>query len=60
LLKEGHCLRDDVLLSCTRAKAQLRSSFATDQLASIFQFVRSALIDRGASHGGTPMRWAAS
>ncbi len=41
LLKEGHCLRDDVLLSCTRAKAQLRSSFATDQLASIFQFVRS-------------------
>ena len=41
LLKEGHCLRDDVLLSCTRAKAELRSSFETDQLASIFQFVRS-------------------
>jgi LysR family hydrogen peroxide-inducible transcriptional activator len=41
LLKEGHCLRDDVLLSCTRAKAELRSAFATDQLASIFQFVRS-------------------
>jgi LysR family hydrogen peroxide-inducible transcriptional activator len=41
LLKEGHCLRDDVLSSCTRAKAELRSSFETDQLASIFQFVRS-------------------
>lgn len=41
LLKEGHCLRDDVLLSCTRAKAELRSTFETDQLASIFQFVRS-------------------
>jgi LysR family transcriptional regulator, hydrogen peroxide-inducible genes activator len=41
LLKEGHCLRDDVLLSCARAKAELRSTFETDQLASIFQFVRS-------------------
>jgi LysR family hydrogen peroxide-inducible transcriptional activator len=36
LLKEGHCLRDDVLMTCTRAKAQLRSVFETDQLASIF------------------------
>jgi LysR family transcriptional regulator, hydrogen peroxide-inducible genes activator len=41
LLKEGHCLRDDVLSSCTRAKAELRATFETDQLASIFQFVRS-------------------
>ena len=41
LLKEGHCLRDDVLLSCSRAKAELHSTFETDQLASIFQFVRS-------------------
>jgi LysR family hydrogen peroxide-inducible transcriptional activator len=41
LLKEGHCLRDDVLMSCTRAKAELHSTFETDQLASIFQFVRS-------------------
>jgi len=41
LLKEGHCLRDDVLMSCTRAKAELHSIFETDQLASIFQFVRS-------------------
>lgn len=41
LLKGGHCLRQDVLLTCTRAKAELRSVFETDQLASIFQLVRS-------------------
>jgi LysR family hydrogen peroxide-inducible transcriptional activator len=41
LLKEGHCLRDDVLMTCTRAKAELRSIFETDQLASIFQLVRA-------------------
>ena len=41
LLKEGHCLRDDVLMTCARAKAELRSVFETDQLASIFQLVRA-------------------
>ncbi len=41
LLKEGHCLRDDVLRSCARGKTELQSVFETDQLASIFQFVRS-------------------
>jgi LysR family hydrogen peroxide-inducible transcriptional activator len=41
LLKEGHCLRDDVLTACHRSKAELRSVFETDQLASIFQLVRS-------------------
>lgn len=41
LLKEGHCLRDDVLRTCTRGRNELRSVFETDQLASIFQFVRS-------------------
>jgi LysR family transcriptional regulator, hydrogen peroxide-inducible genes activator len=41
MLKEGHCLRDDVLMTCTRAKAKLHSVFETDQLASIFQLVRS-------------------
>ncbi len=42
LLKEGHCLRDDVLMACTHAKADLRSVFETNQLTSIFQLVRSA------------------
>ncbi len=41
LLKEGHCLRDDVLMSCGRTKAGLSAVFETDQLASIFQLVRS-------------------
>jgi LysR family transcriptional regulator, hydrogen peroxide-inducible genes activator len=41
LLKDGHCLRDDVLMTCTRARAELKSAFETDQLASIFQLVRS-------------------
>jgi LysR family hydrogen peroxide-inducible transcriptional activator len=41
LLKEGHCLREDVLMTCLRARAGLRSVFETDQLASIFQLVRS-------------------
>jgi LysR family hydrogen peroxide-inducible transcriptional activator len=39
LLREGHCLRDDVLTACTRAKAELESVFETDQLASIFPLV---------------------
>jgi len=41
LLKEGHCLRDSVLMACTRAKAELRSIFETDQLESIFQLIKS-------------------
>lgn len=41
LLKEGHCLREDVLMTCRRAKAELRSAFESDQLASIIQLVRS-------------------
>jgi LysR family transcriptional regulator, hydrogen peroxide-inducible genes activator len=41
LLKEGHCLRDDVLTACTRAKAELRSAFETNQMESIFELVRS-------------------
>lgn len=41
LLKEGHCLRNDVLTACRRSKSEIRSVFETDQLASIFQLVRS-------------------
>jgi LysR family hydrogen peroxide-inducible transcriptional activator len=41
LLKEGHCLRDSVLMACTRASAQLHSIFETNQLESIFQLVKS-------------------
>jgi LysR family transcriptional regulator, hydrogen peroxide-inducible genes activator len=41
LLKEGHCLRDDVLMTCSRSRAKLHSAFESDQLASIFQLVRA-------------------
>lgn len=41
LLKEGQCLRDSVLMACTRASAQLHSIFETNQLESIFQLVKS-------------------
>jgi LysR family hydrogen peroxide-inducible transcriptional activator len=41
LLKDGHCLREDALLTCTRAKLKLPSVFETDQMASIFQLVRA-------------------
>ncbi|HXB20065.1 MAG TPA: LysR family transcriptional regulator [Candidatus Solibacter sp.] len=41
MLKEGHCLRDNVLMACTRSKAELRSIFETNQLESIFQLIQS-------------------
>ena len=41
LLKEGNCLRDDVMTTCARAKAELHSVFETNQLESIFELVRS-------------------
>ena len=39
LLREGHCLRADVLTACTRARAEFQSVFETDQIASIFPLV---------------------
>ncbi|HXB22154.1 MAG TPA: LysR family transcriptional regulator [Candidatus Solibacter sp.] len=57
LLKEGHCLRDDVLTACTRANAELHSVFETNQLESIFQLVRAdfglTLIPAMAKHHAT-------
>jgi LysR family transcriptional regulator, hydrogen peroxide-inducible genes activator len=41
LLKEGHCLRDNVLMACTKSKAELRSIFESNQLESIFQLIRA-------------------
>lgn len=41
LLKEGHCLRDNVLMACTRASAELQAVFETNQLESIFQLVQA-------------------
>lgn len=57
LLKEGHCLRDNVLMACTRSKAELRSIFESHQLESIFQLIRAGfgvtLIPAMASAHGT-------
>ena len=39
LLREGHCLRDDVLTICSRAKVQFQQVFESDHLASIFALV---------------------
>jgi LysR family hydrogen peroxide-inducible transcriptional activator len=39
LLREGHCLRDDVLTACTKARAQFRQVFESDHLESILRLV---------------------
>jgi LysR family hydrogen peroxide-inducible transcriptional activator len=39
LLREGHCLRGDVLTACTRARVEFASVFETDQIASIVPLV---------------------
>lgn len=43
LLREGHCLRDEVLTACHRAKAQFATVFESDQLSSIFAMVEAGL-----------------
>jgi LysR family transcriptional regulator, hydrogen peroxide-inducible genes activator len=39
LLREGHCLRNDVLTVCTKAKAQFHQVFESDHLESILRMV---------------------
>lgn len=39
LLREGHCLRDDVLAACNRARTPFHNVFESDHLASIFSMV---------------------
>jgi len=39
LLREGHCLRDDVLTVCSRAEVQFQQVFESDHLTSIFSLV---------------------
>jgi LysR family hydrogen peroxide-inducible transcriptional activator len=43
LLREGHCLRDNVLITCRRSKGDPRAVFESDQLESIFQLVRASM-----------------
>ncbi len=41
LLKEGHCFRENVLTTCSRANVEFHSIFESDQFASIFPLVAS-------------------
>ena len=41
ILKEGHCLRDETLTICSRARARFAAQFEADQFASIFELIRA-------------------
>lgn len=41
LLREGHCLREDVLEACTRARADFETAFESDQLDSLLAMVEA-------------------
>ncbi len=41
LLREGHCLREDVLEACTRARADFETIFESDQLDSLLALVEA-------------------
>lgn len=40
ILKDGHCLRDESLTVCNKARAQFSEQFEADQFASIFALIR--------------------
>jgi LysR family hydrogen peroxide-inducible transcriptional activator len=41
VLKEGHCLRDETLTVCQKARVKFAGQFEADQFASIFELIRS-------------------
>jgi LysR family transcriptional regulator, hydrogen peroxide-inducible genes activator len=41
ILKDGHCLRDETLTICDRARARFAENFEADQVASIFELIRA-------------------
>ncbi|MBL8241357.1 MAG: hydrogen peroxide-inducible genes activator [Bryobacterales bacterium] len=40
ILKDGHCLRDETLAVCNRARAQFDAQFEADQFVTIFELIR--------------------
>jgi LysR family hydrogen peroxide-inducible transcriptional activator len=40
ILKDGHCLRDESLAVCERARARFNGQFEADQLLTIFEWIR--------------------
>jgi LysR family hydrogen peroxide-inducible transcriptional activator len=41
ILKDGHCLRDETLAVCDRARARLAGQFEADQFLTIFELIRA-------------------
>jgi LysR family transcriptional regulator, hydrogen peroxide-inducible genes activator len=41
ILKDGHCLRDETLAVCDRARTRFASQFEADQFLSIFELIRA-------------------
>ena len=45
ILKDGHCLREESLEVCSRARTQFSEQFEADQFASIFALIREGKAD---------------
>jgi LysR family transcriptional regulator, hydrogen peroxide-inducible genes activator len=41
ILKDGHCLRDETLAICDRARARFAGQFEADQFLTIFELIRA-------------------
>jgi len=41
ILKDGHCLRDEALAACDRARARFTGQFEADQFLTIFELIRA-------------------
>ena len=41
ILKDGHCLRDETLAVCDRARARFTGQFEADQFLTIFELIRA-------------------
>jgi len=41
ILKDGHCLRDETLAVCDRARARFAGQFEADQFLTIFELIRA-------------------
>lgn len=58
LMKDGHCLRDETLAVCDRARAHFQAHFEADQFLTIFELIRGGFgvsivpeMSRGFSEG---------
>ena len=41
ILKDGHCLRDETLATCDRARMRFAAQFEADQFVTIFELIRA-------------------